>query len=552
VEKLWLKHYPEGVPAEIDPDAYASIVDILETSCRDYADKPAFTNMGVELTYAQLDRLSLRFAAFLQQDLDLARGDRVAIMMPNLLQYPVVLFGILRAGMVAVNVNPMYTPRELEHQLNDADARAIVIVDNFAHTLEQVRRDVPVDWVITTAIGDLFPAPRRALVNFVVRYVRRMVPSHHLPAAIRLRDALARGAARQLETPRLAHEDIAFLQYTGGTTGVSKGAILTHGNVVSNMLQARAWISSMVEEGREIVITALPLYHIFSLTANCLIFVAIGGLNVLITNPRDLKTFTREIGRYPFTVITGVNTLFNALLHYEPFRRLDFSHLKVALGGGMAVQRAVAERWKELTGVPLIEAYGLTETSPAAAINPLDLEEYNGKIGMPIPSTEMSIQDDEGHLLPTGETGEICIRGPQVMHGYWRRPEETARTLDERTGWLHTGDMGMMDQDGYFRVVDRKKDMINVSGFNVFPNEVEEILAQHPGVVEAAVVGIPDEKSGETIKAFVVPRDDGVTRESIIEHCRKSLTAYKVPKQIEFRDELPKSNVGKILRKELR
>ncbi|HYW02536.1 MAG TPA: AMP-binding protein [Gammaproteobacteria bacterium] len=552
MEKLWLKHYPEGVPAEIDPDAYASIVDILETSCRDYADKPAFTNMGVELTYAQLDRLSLRFAAFLQQDLDLARGDRVAIMMPNLLQYPVVLFGILRAGMVAVNVNPMYTPRELEHQLNDADARAIVIVDNFAHTLEQVRRDVPVDWVITTAIGDLFPAPRRALVNFVVRYVRRMVPSHHLPAAIRLRDALARGAARQLETPRLAHEDIAFLQYTGGTTGVSKGAILTHGNVVSNMLQARAWISSMVEEGREIVITALPLYHIFSLTANCLIFVAIGGLNVLITNPRDLKTFTREIGRYPFTVITGVNTLFNALLHYEPFRRLDFSHLKVALGGGMAVQRAVAERWKELTGVPLIEAYGLTETSPAAAINPLDLEEYNGKIGMPIPSTEMSIQDDEGHLLPTGETGEICIRGPQVMHGYWRRPEETARTLDERTGWLHTGDMGMMDQDGYFRVVDRKKDMINVSGFNVFPNEVEEILAQHPGVVEAAVVGIPDEKSGETIKAFVVPRDDGVTRESIIEHCRKSLTAYKVPKQIEFRDELPKSNVGKILRKELR
>lgn len=552
VEKIWLKHYPEGVPAEIDPDTYASIVDILEASCRDYADKPAFTNMGVELTYAQLDRLSLQFAAFLQQELGLSRGERVAIMMPNLLQYPVVLFGILRAGMVAVNVNPMYTPRELEHQLNDADARAIVIVDNFAHTLERVRRDVPVERVVTTAIGDLFPGPRRALVNFVVRYVRRMVPSYHLPAAIRLRDALARGAARQLETPRLAHEDIAFLQYTGGTTGVSKGAILTHGNIVSNMLQARAWMSPVIEEGREIVVTALPLYHIFSLTANCLTFVAIGGLNVLITNPRDLKSFTREIARYPFTVITGVNTLFNALLNYEPFRRLDFSHLKVALGGGMAVQRAVAERWKDLTGVPLIEAYGLTETSPAAAINPLDLKEYNGKIGMPISSTEMSIQDDEGHLLGPGETGEICVRGPQVMHGYWRRPEESARTLDERTGWLHTGDMGVMDEDGYFRLVDRKKDMINVSGFNVFPNEVEEILAQHPGVVEAAVVGIPDEKSGETIKAFVVPRDQQVTRESIIAHCRKNLTGYKVPKQIEFRDELPKSNVGKILRKELR
>ncbi len=551
-DKIWLRHYPPGVPTEIDPDRYASIVDLFESSCRRFSQKPAFSNMGVALSYADLDRLSLRFGAFLQQELGLARGDRVAIMMPNLLQYPVVLFGILRAGMVAVNVNPLYTSPELEHQLNDADARAIVIVENFARTLQRVRADVPVKWVVTTAVGDLFPAPRRQLVNFVVRHVRRLVPRYELRRSIPLRSALKRGARRVLEQPVLGHEDIAFLQYTGGTTGVSKGAILTHGNIVANVLQALAWIAPVIKEGREIVVTALPLYHIFSLTANCLVFVAVGGLNVLITNPRDLKTFTREISRYPFTTITGVNTLFNALLGFAPFRRLDFSHLKVTLGGGMAVQKAVAERWRELTGVPLIEAYGLTETSPAAAINPLDLKEYNARIGMPVPSTELSIQDDQGHMLPPGAVGEICIRGPQVMQGYWRRPGETARTLDARTGWLHTGDMGVMDEDGYFRVVDRKKDMINVSGFNVFPNEVEDVLVSHPGVVEAAVIGVPDEKSGETVKAFVVPRDAGVTRESIIAYCRDRLTGYKVPKQVEFRAELPKSNVGKILRKELR
>ncbi|MGH8400908.1 MAG: long-chain-fatty-acid--CoA ligase [Gammaproteobacteria bacterium] len=551
MDKIWLKEYPQGVSATIDIDTYSSIKAILEDSCSKFAALPAFTNMGATLSYAQIDALSRQFAAYLQKVIGLKKGDRVALMMPNLLQYPVALFGILRAGMIAVNVNPLYTAHELEHQLRDSGARTIVILENFATTLQQTLDKTEVSNVIVTAIGDLLGFPKRPLVNFVVRRVKKMVPRWRIAPACWFRDALAQGARFQMDDVRLGHEDIAFLQYTGGTTGVSKGAVLTHGNMVANVLQASDWLGSSLEQKREVVITALPLYHIFSLTANCMVFITLGGSNILITNPRDMAGFCKTLHKYPFSVITGVNTLFNGLLHAPGFDQLDFSHLKLALGGGMAVQRAVAENWKKVTGVPIVEAYGLTETSPAACINPLDLKDYNGSIGLPIPSTDVSIRDDSGKELPVGEVGEICIKGPQVMRGYWNRPDETAKVLSA-DGWLRTGDMGRFDERGYVFIVDRKKDMILVSGFNVYPNEVEDVAMMHPGVRECAAIGVPNEHSGEVVKLFVVRKDPALTAEELIAHCHKYLTGYKVPKFVEFRSELPKSNVGKILRRELR
>ncbi len=551
MEKIWLKEYPKGVPAEIDRNQYASLKAIFEDSCRRYAGLPAYSNLGATLDYANLERLSRRFGAYLQKTAGLKQGDRVAIMMPNLLQYPVALFGILRCGMVAVNVNPLYTARELEHQLQDSGARVIVIVENFAATLQEALPHVDVKTIVTTQIGDLLPFPKRTLVNFVVKRVKKMVPAWRIPGAASFRAALAQGAAQTLDEVIVNHEDIAFLQYTGGTTGVAKGAVLTHGNMVANVLQASAWLGAYLKSGQEVIITALPLYHIFSLTANCLTFMQIGGHNVLITNPRDMPGFVKELGKVKFSAITGVNTLFNGLLHTPGFDKLDFSALKIALGGGMAVQRAVAAKWKEVTGVTLIEAYGLTETAPAASINPLDLKDYNGSIGLPLPSTDFSIRDDVGKELKVGEVGEICIKGPQVMRGYWNRPDETAKVLSA-DGWLRTGDIGRIDARGYVYIVDRKKDMILVSGFNVYPNEIEDVMMMYPGVREVAAVGVPDEHSGEVVKLFVVKKDPTLTVEALKEWAHKELTGYKRPKYIEFLDELPKSNVGKILRRELR
>ena len=552
MEKIWLNEYPAGVPAEVDLNEFSSIKDILEKSCRRFADLPAYSNMGVTLRYRDIDRLSRDFGAYLQ-GLGLGKGERVAIMMPNVLQYPVALFGTLRAGLTVVNVNPLYTPRELEHQLNDSGSTVIVIIENFAHTLQEVLARTPVKTVVTTELGDLFSFPKRLLVNFVVKRVKKMVPAWTMPGTVPFRQALSQGVGQTLTDVPLNHDDIAFLQYTGGTTGVSKGAMLTHGNMVANLQQASAWLSPFSKPAEETIITALPLYHIFSMTANCLTFMKVGGHNILITNPRDMPGFVKELGKIKFTVMTGVNTLFNGLLHTPGFEKLDFSTFKIALGGGMAVQRAVAEQWRKVTGVPLIEAYGLTETSPAACINPLTLTEYNGNIGLPISSTELSIRDDEGRELGFGEdqVGEICIRGPQVMRGYWNRPEETAQVMTE-DGYLRTGDVGYVNQRGYVRIVDRKKDMILVSGFNVYPNEIEDVVAHHPMVLEVAAVGIPDEKSGEAVKIVVVRKDEALTVEMLLEHCRRELTGYKLPRHVEFRTELPKSNVGKILRRLLR
>ncbi len=507
--------------------------------------------MGVTLSYRDIDRLSSAFAAYLQQVLGLDRGDRVAIMLPNVLQYPVALFGILRAGLVVVNVNPLYTPRELEHQLKDSGASAILILENFAHTLQEVLERTPLRTVITTQLGDLFPFPKRPLVNFVVKRVRKMVPAWRLPGAVPLRQVLHEGARRTLQDVPVDHDDLAFLQYTGGTTGVSKGAMLTHGNLVANLQHASAWLGPVSRPAEEVIITALPLYHIFSLTANCLTFMKVGGHNILITNPRDMPGFVKELSKVRFTAISGVNTLFNGLLNTPGFTQLDFSALKLCLSGGMALPRAVAERWQQVTGVPLIEGYGLTETSPAVTFNPLTLREYNGSIGLPMPSTELSIRDDEGRELALGEAGEICVRGPQVMRGYWNRPGETAQVMTA-DAYLRTGDIGYIDARGYVRIVDRKKDMILVSGFNVYPNEVEDVAALHAGVLEVAAIGVPDEKSGEAVKLVVVKKDPALTAEALIEHCRQHLAGYKVPRLIEFRAELPKTNVGKILRRLLR
>ena len=547
----WLAHYPAGVPAEIDADEFSSIPQVLRASIDKFRDKPAFSNLGKTLSYNDIDTLSARFAAYLLGELKLKKGDRVAIMMPNCLQYPIATFGILRAGLTVVNVNPLYTPRELRHQLADSGAVAIVVVDNFGRTVQEAIPGTPIRQVIATGLGDMLGFPKGALVNFVLRHVKKMVPDYDIPGAIRFTNALSLGQRHTLPEVRIDAEDIAFLQYTGGTTGVSKGAMLTHRNLVANMLQAGAWVGAMVREGEETIITALPLYHIFSLTANGLVFMKIGGLNHLITNPRDMPGFVKELSKVKFTAITGVNTLFNGLLNTPGFDKLDFSTLRLTLGGGMAVQRAVADRWKQVTGCTLAEAYGLTETSPAVCINPLDIAAYNGAIGLPVPSTEVCVKDESGNTLAPGEVGELCVRGPQVMKGYWQRPEETAAVIDAE-GWLHTGDMARMDDEGYFYIVDRKKDMILVSGFNVYPNEVEDVIALMPGVLEVAAVGVPDEKSGEAVKVVIVKKDPALTAEDVKQHARANLTGYKHPKHVEFRDELPKTNVGKILRRELR
>ena len=550
-QRPWLAHYPEGVPAQIDLDTYRSIPDVFADCLAKYRDKPAFSNLGKTISYGELDALSRDFAGYLLGELKLKKGDRVAIMMPNCLQYPVALFGALRAGLMVVNTNPMYTARELKHQLTDSGASAIVILDNFGHVLQEILPAVPGIKAITTGLGDMVGFPKGAIVNFVLKHVRKMVPDYDVAGAIRFRDALTLGRMHKLPQVEINLDDIAFLQYTGGTTGVAKGAMLTHRNMVANMQQAAAWISNQATPGKETIVTALPLYHIFALTANCLTFMKFGAHNHLITNPRDMPGFIKEIKGLGFTAITGVNTLFNGLLNTPGIEQVDFSKLHLTLGGGMAVQRAVADRWKQVTGCTLAEAYGLTETSPAVCINPLDIPEYNGSIGLPVPSTDLAIKDEEGRELPVGEIGELCVKGPQVMAGYWKRPDETAKVIDDE-GWLHTGDMARMDEAGYFYIVDRKKDMILVSGFNVYPNEIEDVVAAMPGVLEVAAIGVADERSGEVPKLFIVRKDPSLTEEQVRAYARENLTGYKQPRYVEFRDELPKSNVGKILRKELR
>ncbi|MFV9473021.1 AMP-binding protein [Advenella sp. RU8] len=550
MKKTWIPNYPPGVPAEIDATRYSSLVDIFNQSCQKFAPSTAYISMGKNLSYARLDNLSRDFAAWLQSR-GIKPGTRIALMMPNLFQYPICLFGALRAGCTVVNCNPLYTAHELEHQLNDSGAEVIVIVENFAATLQAaLPRLTSIKTIIVTSIGEMLGL-KGHLVNFVIRHIKRLVPAWSLPGHVRLNQILNKSGKLPFSPPALGHNDIAFLQYTGGTTGVAKGAMLTHGNMVANVCQAYAWVKPYTTDNKDFIITALPLYHIFALTANCLTFLMLGARNLLILNPRDIPAFVREIGQYPFTAITGVNTLFNALLNNEDFTRLDFSHLHFTLGGGMAVQRPVAERWKIVTGKPLSQAYGLTETSPAVTINPLDQHDFNGSIGLPVPSTELSVRDDKGKEMGTGEVGEICVKGPQVMKGYWNNPEETQKVFD-RDGFLHTGDMGYVDADGFVYLVDRKKDIIIVSGFNVYPNEIEDVVASHPDVREVAAVGVDNGPAGEIVKIFVVSKNPSLTEKQLIDFCRQSLTAYKVPKLVEFRDELPKTNVGKILRRALK
>lgn len=550
MEKVWLNHYQSGVPAEINPDAYHSINEIFNESCKTFAHRTAYVNLGTELSYQQLEEKVKSFAAYLQSELKLQKGDRIALMMPNLLQYPIAMFGALRAGLIVVNVNPLYTPRELEYQLQDSGAIAIVILANFAYTLQQVLNKVSVKQIIVTEIGDCYPFPKSLLVNWVVRYIKKMVPPFKLPGHIKFNHTLTKGKTCKFSPVAVDRQDIAYLQYTGGTTGIAKGAMLSHRNMVANLEQASAWIKPDLQLGTEIIITALPLYHIFSLTANCLTFMKIGAKNILITNPRDISGFIKELAKYPFTVITGVNTLFNALLNHEDFAKLDFSSLHISLGGGMSVQKAVATRWKKITNTTLIEAYGLTETSPAVCINPLNLKEYNGSIGLPVPSTDISIRDESGKECGFNERGELWIKGPQVMLGYWEHEQETQESLVD--GWVRTGDIATVDEGGFVRIVDRKKDMILISGFNVYPNEVEDVIALMPGIKEVAVVGKKGPTGDELVKAFIVAKDVGLTEENVREFCRGALTGYKVPKEVEFRTELPKSNVGKILRRALK
>ncbi len=551
MDKVWLKSYPPGVPENIDIDAYRSVAEIFERAVASYGEKPAFINLGTTLTYNEMDRYTGQLGSYLQNLPNMHKGDRVAIMMPNVLQNPIAIFAALRVGFTVVNTNPLYTPRELKHQLVDSGAKVIIVMENFCDTLAEIIDETPIQYVITTQLGDMLNFPKSIIVNLLVKYVKKMVPEFSLPMQVRFKQALKLGSRRKLVPVASGHDDLAFLQYTGGTTGVAKGAMLTNRNMIANMQQASAWIKGTIEEGTEIIITALPLYHIFSLTANCLTFMKVGALNYLITNPRDMPGFVKELKNHPFTVVTGVNTLFIGLMNTPGFDQIDFSRLKLTLGGGMAVQQSVAEQWSQMTGAPLLEAYGLTETSPAVCINPLNLAKFNGSIGLPVPSTEVSIQDENGKMLSQGETGELCVRGPQVMKGYWQRAEETAKVLSS-DGWLRTGDVAKMDELGFFRIVDRLKDMILVSGFNVYPNEIEAVIAEHEGVLEVGVVGEPDETCGEIVKAVIVRKDQGLTAESVIEHCRQKLTGYKRPRIIEFRDELPKTNVGKILRRELR
>jgi len=551
VEKIWLeKSYPPGVPFDIDPDKYPSLVSMFNKYTVQYSDKTAFINMGVSISYAELAQQATAFAAYLQQDLRLEKGDKFAIMVPNTLQYPIALFGALLAGLTVVNVNPLYTARELEHQLKDSGAKAILIIENFAQTLEKIVKETPVEHVIMTSLGDRLGLVKGTVVNVVVKYVKKMVPAFDLPGAIRFNSALTTGQSLTFTPVELCGDDLAFLQYTGGTTGVSKGAMLTHRNMVANLEQAKAAIKPSLEEGCEFVVTALPLYHIFALTANCLTFFTLGGTNLLITNPRDMPNFVKELGKYKFSVITGVNTLFNGLLHTSGFKELDFSHLKMALGGGMAVQRPVAEHWQQVTSIRLLEGYGLTECAPLVTLSPYNQENYNGSIGLPAPSTDIKIILDNGDEAAIGESGEMWVKGPQVMEGYYNREDATNEALKD--GWLATGDIACVDEKGFFKIVDRKKDMIIVSGFNVFPNEIEEVVMMHDGVLEVAAIGIPHEEYGEMVKIFVVAKQDDLDELSLIKHCRENLTSYKVPKLVEFREELPKTNVGKILRRELR
>jgi len=554
MNSIWIEHYPPGVPPEASILRFASLKDLLEQSCERFRAHPAFTNMGVSLSYGELDRLSRAFGAWLQHEAGLTRGDRVAIMLPNLLQYPVALFGALRAGMVVVNVNPLYTARELQYQLADSGATAIVVLENFAHTLQEIVATTAVRHVITARVGDLFPPLKGCLVNFAVKWIKRGVPPWQLPGAVAFNTALGRGARHRLTEVPITQDDIAFLQYTGGTTGVAKGAILTHGNLVANVEQTSAWIGNILKEGEEVVITPLPLYHVFALTANLLTFVKWGANDVLITNPRDIPGLVRELRKSRFTIMSGVNTLYNKLLDAPGFERVKQANagaLKLAVAGGMSLQRSVAERWQQRMGVPLIEGYGLTEASPIVCANPVDAREFSGAIGMPVPSTRVEIRDEAGNPLPPGEAGELCVQGPQVMRGYWNRPDETARVLSA-DGWLRTGDICEMDARGMVRFIERAKDVVVVSGFKVYPNEVEEVLMLHPGVREAGVTGVADEKSGEAVKAFVVKRNPALTAAELIAHCRANLAAYKVPKQVEFRDRLPKSPIGKVLRRALK
>jgi long-chain acyl-CoA synthetase len=550
VQRTWLKHYPAGIPADIDPGEYASLRDLFDEAVTTHGNKPAFTNMGANLSFAQLDALTRAFAAWLQRKSGLVAGDRVALMMPNILQYPIALFGVLRAGMVVVNTNPLYTARELEHQLKDSGAKCIVIVENFVHVLEQVLPRTGVQKVLVTGIGDLLGLPRGLIVNYVLRHVRKQVPAWNVPGAMRFKSALSSGLGLKFEPGALGPDDIAFLQYTGGTTGIAKAAMLTHRNMVANVLQTTSWIfPAMKGGGTRVIITALPLYHIFALTTNCLSFLPFGARNVLITNPRDFPGFVAELKKHRFNFISGVNTLFNALLHTPGFDSVDFGALQVTFAGGMAVQRVVAERWKQVTGCVLTQGWGLTETSPVATANPIGAE-FNGSIGLPIPSTDVSIRNDEGLEVPVNSQGEICVYGPQVMRGYWNRPDETEKVMFG--DWLRTGDIGRINADGFVFIEDRKKDMILVSGFNVYPNEIEDIAATHPGVLEVAAVAQPDEASGEVVAMFVVRKDPALTPQSLIDHCRTALTGYKVPRHIYFRNELPKTNVGKIMRRTLR
>jgi long-chain acyl-CoA synthetase len=546
----WLNSYAQNIPHEIDMAEHQSIVSILDKAIEKYSARPAFANFGKQLTYSEINVLSTQFANYLIHELKLKKGERVAIMMPNVLQYPIAIFGALRAGLTVVNTNPMYTARELKHQLEDSGATVLIVMENFAQTAQEIIHGTKIKQVITTTVGEMLGL-KGIMINFMLKHVKQAIPAFELPGSITFNQALALGKPHSLPTIDIRQDDIAFLQYTGGTTGVAKGAMLSHGNLVANMQQCAAWLGDGIKYGEEVIITALPLYHIFALTANCLVFMNFGGLNYLITNPRDMPGFVKELKKSGFTAITGVNTLFNGLLNTPGFDQLDFSKMRLTLGGGMAVQKSVAEKWKKTTGVTLIEAYGLTETSPACCMNPMDLPDFNGAIGLPMPSTQCCIQDDDFNILPQGEIGELCVKGPQVMVGYWQRADETAKVIDSN-GWLHTGDIAKMDDKGYFYIVDRKKDMILVSGFNVFPNEIEDVIAAMPGILEVAAVGVPDEKCGEAIKIVVVKKDPNLSADDIKAHCRENLTGYKQPRIIEFRTELPKTNVGKILRRELR
>jgi long-chain acyl-CoA synthetase len=552
-KKIWVKSYPEFVPKNIDENKITNLASLMEESYEKFPDKEAFRCMGSSLTYKDVKELSNCFGSFLSNNLKMTKGAKVALMMPNILQYPIVLHAVIRGGFSVVNVNPLYTARELEHQLKDSEAETIVILENFAHVLDKVIAKTSVKNVVVTSLAEMLGFPKKQIINFVVRKIKKLVPEYSLKESnlFSFSQALTLGKEKEFISADVSSDDIAFLQYTGGTTGVSKGAVLTHKNICANIMQAGSWIDKDIEDGKEVVITALPLYHIFSLTANCLTFMTFGAVNVLIPNPRDIPGFVKTLRKNPFTVITGVNTLFNALLNNPEFSKLDFSKARLALGGGMAVQENVAKRWKQVTGTVLLEAYGLTETSPAVCINPLDLKEFSGSIGLPISSTEVSIRDSKNNEVPPGESGELCIKGPQVMKCYWKRPEETKKVFTE-DGWLKTGDIAIFDEKGFVKIVDRKKDMIIVSGFNVYPNEIEHVLSSIPGVLESAAVGVPSKKTGEAVKVFIVKKEDSLTEGEILSHCRKNLTAYKVPRLVEFRSDLPKTNVGKILRRALR